>query len=571
MYRDVVQWSGIRRRVLRDGVSIRQIVRETGINSETVRKMLNHPRPKSYGPRSRRYPKLGPHTASIQRMLRENATLPPSARLSLKAIYERIRDEEGFCGGYSCVKDYARSITRDNDCIWEYAYDLLVSLEKKHAIDFLFLLSRADPPVISPERTKQFFRNADRVLSIAPKPDRREQARQIAFEWMRAVLQKEISPEALQREVGDVPDLTILLHHLYEGRLSDRNRSMVVLASYRRLSRGTVCGFLGIDKETHRKYLRTFEASGQAALFARKINPTRKFDNEAVKQAIFGVLHEPPSNFGINRTTWTMPDLSRVLRETGRPACRDVIRTVTKAAGYRWRKARVVLTSADPDYTEKLNRIRSILSKLCPDEAFFSIDEFGPVAVKMQPGRALSAPGEQRVVPQWQKSRGCMIVTAALELSSNQVTHFYSLKKNTAEMIRLMELLTKKYHNRRKLYLSWDAASWHISKRLGQRIEEHNASVLSGGGPTVETAPLPSGAQFLNVIESVFSGMARAIIHNSDYKNLDEAKAAVDRYFADRNAHFEQNPKRAGRKIWGQEREVADFSEANNCKDPRYC
>ena len=265
-----------------------------------------------------------------------------------------------------------------------------------------------------------------------------------------------------------------------------------------------------------------------------------------------------------------MPDLERVLRETGRPACRAVIRKVTKAAGYRWRKARVVLTSADPDYTEKLDHIRSILSKLCPDEAFFSIDEFGPFAVKMQPGRALSAPGEQRVVPQWRKSRGCMIVTAALELSSNQVTHFYSTKKNTAEMIRMMELLVERYHDRRKIYLSWDAASWHISKRLGQRIEEHNAAVLSGGGPTVETAPLPSSAQFLNVIESVFSGMARAIIHNSDYKTLDDAKAAVDRYFADRNAHFLQHPRRAGVKIWGREREVAAFSEANNCKDPRY-
>ncbi len=64
--------------------------------------------------------------------------------------------------------------------------------------------------------------------------------------------------------------------------------------------------------------------------------------------------------------------------------------------------------------------------------------------------------------------------------------------------------------------------------------------------------------------------MARAIIHNSDYKTLDDAKAAVDRYFADRNAHFVQNPKRAGRKISGQEREVTAFSEANNCKDPRY-
>src|SRR3954447_9216027 len=63
-----------------------------------------------------------------------------------------------------------------------------------------------------------------------------------------------------------------------------------------------------------------------------------------------------------------------------------------------------------------------------------------------------------------------------------------SLKKNTAEMIRMMALLVEQYHDRRKLYLSWDAASWHISKRLGQRIEEHNAAVLTGGGPTVETS-----------------------------------------------------------------------------------
>jgi transposase len=569
MYRDMAQWTGIRHRILREGVSISQVVRETRISRKTI-KMLNHPRPKPYGPRGRRYPKLGPHTATVKRMLRENDTLPPSARLSTRTIYECIRDEEGFSGSYDCVKGYARSIAHDNACIWEYAYDLLVSLDRRRAIDFMFLLSRADPSVISLQRTTQFFRDAGRVVSVTPKPDAREQSRQDAFEWMRAVLQKNISPEALRREVGDVPDLAILLHRLYEGRLSDRNRSMVVLASRRGLSGGAICAFLTIDKKTRRKYLLMFETGGQAALFARQTKSIRKSNNEAVKQAIFSVLHEPPSNYGINRTSWTMTDLSRVLHETGRSACPQVVRKITKAAGYRWRKARVALTSADPDYTEKLDHIRSILSELRPDEAFFSIDEFGPFAVKMQPGRALSAPGDQRVVPQWQTSRGCMIVTAALELSGNQVTHFYSSKKNTAEMIRMMELLVEQYHERRKLYLSWDAASWHISKRLGQRIEEHNSAVLSSGGPTVETAPLPSGAQFLNVIESVFSGMARAIIHNSDYKTLNDAKAAVDRYFAERNAHFVQHPRRAGAKIWGKEREVAAFSDANNCKDPRY-
>src|SRR5262245_6110446 len=318
---------------------------------------------------------------------------------------------------------------------------------------------------------------------------------------MRAVLQKDISLEAVRDTVGDLRDLKRLLHYLYDGRLSDRNRSMVILASRQGVRRGVVCRFLGITKKTHRRYLRTFEEGGEKALFARQTRPTRKFDNDNVKQAVFRLLHEPPSNYGLNRTTWIMRDLVRILRESGQPVCPQVIRRITKAAGYRWRKARVVLTSPDPEYSRKLDHIRSILASLRPDEAFFSIDEFGPFAVKMKPGRSLSTAGEQRIVPQMQKSKGSLIVTAALELSCNQVTHFYSQKKNTAEMIRMMETLVERYHDRRRLYLSWDATSWHISKRLYQCIEEHNAALEERDGPEVKTAPLPSGAQFLNVIE----------------------------------------------------------------------
>ena len=97
----------------------------------------------------------------------------------------------------------------------------------------------------------------------------------------------------------------------------------------------------------------------------------------------------------------------------------------------------------------------------------------------MKPGRTLTAPGEQRIVPQWQKSRGCLILTAALELSGNQVTYFYSTNKNTTEMIRMMEVLIEQYRDRRKLYLSWDAASWHISKRLFEHVEVLNAVAAS--------------------------------------------------------------------------------------------
>jgi hypothetical protein len=158
------------------------------------------------------------------------------------------------------------------------------------------------------------------------------------------------------------------------------------------------------------------------------------------------------------------------------------------------------------------------------------------------------------VVPQWQKSKGWMILTAALELSRNQVTHFYSRAKNTEEMIKMADLLRAQYHFCRTIYLSWDAASWHVSKKLFAHLKRRNQEAAQEGCPIMKTAPLPAGAQFLNVIESIFSGMAKAIIHNSDYPSSEAAQHAIDRYFADRNAHFSEQPKRAGQK----------------CKDSRY-
>jgi hypothetical protein len=292
----------------------------------------------------------------------------------------------------------------------------------------------------------------------------------------------------------------------------------------------------------------------------------------AVKDAIFSLLHSPPSQHNINRTSWRLIDIRRCLLKQGVSVSRSTISRIVIAAGYTWRKATEVLTSNDPEYQQKLDRIKSILSKLGENDRFCSIDEYGPFSIKRKGGTKLVGPGEHPHVPQFQRSKGYLIVTAALELSQNQVTHFYSKAKNTAEMIRLLEVLLQKYKGRDTLYLSWDAASWHASEALYAKVESVNAPDLwhSARTPRVELIPLPSSAQYLNVIESVFSGMAKAIIHNSDYQSVEEAMAAIDRHFLERNNYFEKNPKRAGNKIWGKELVVCEFKESNNCKDPRY-
>ena len=106
--------------------------------------------------------------------------------------------------------------------------------------------------------------------------------------------------------------------------------------------------------------------------------------------------------------------------------------------------------------------------------------------------------------------------------------------------------------------------------RVVREIEFLNGWAEYDRAPNLQILPLPSGAQFLNVIESVFSGMARAIIHNSDYPSVERAKAAIDRHFAERNRHFRSRKQKAGRAIWGREPAPATFLLANNCKDPKY-
>jgi transposase len=361
------------------------------------------------------------------------------------------------------------------------------------------------------------------------------------------------------------------------------NRGGVILLLAEGLSISETARAVGVSRRMIYKWIRRFCQNGVEGLSGLSRAPKRglhrsptpgikKADDEDIKSAIFAILHTPPGEHNINRTSWRLADLKICLAKRGIHISKDLISEIVKSAGYSWRKARVVLTSKDPDYRKKLTRIQNILSNLGDNDFFFSVDEFGPIAIKAKGGKKLVAPSEYPEVPQFQKSKGHLIMTAALELKSNQITHFYSPAKNSAEMGRLLDMLLTKYSSAERIYLSWDNASWHVARTLKKRIKEINSPEYrtEHSCPYVELAPLPSGAQFLNVIESVFSGVAKAIIHNSDYQSVEECQEAMDRYISERNRYFIQNPRRAGKKIWGGERVKAVFSESNNCKDPKW-
>ena len=70
-------WTEIRRRVLVEGVSRRQILRETGMHWLTLKKILEHSEPPGYRqqePRQRK--KLGPYLERLKQILKEVLAMP---------------------------------------------------------------------------------------------------------------------------------------------------------------------------------------------------------------------------------------------------------------------------------------------------------------------------------------------------------------------------------------------------------------------------------------------------------------------------------------------------------------
>lgn len=365
----------------------------------------------------------------------------------------------------------------------------------------------------------------------------------------------------------------LLLDALFDNNLYRKEKAYTILLCQLGINKYLIADVLSIGQRTVQNRHRCYEEFGLAYFLRKNRKPQLRRDSTELKELVFEMLHSPPSHHGINRTTWTIPLLREsILKSKGLLIGKNTISQIIKKEGYRFRKAREVLTSNDPEYEEKLKNITRILRRLGPNDRFFSIDEFGPFSIKQIAGRRLVPRGEYPTVPQWQKSKGWLIITAALELSTNQITHFYSRKKDSEEMIKLLDRLLVEYAGCRRIYLSWDAASWHSSKIFLGKVKEVNRLYYRKwhNTPMVKLAPLPARAQFLNVIESIFAGFSEAIIKNSDYSSMDEAKSAIDLYFDERNDFFQKNPGKAGNKIWGKEIVKPSFKQGQNCKNPRF-
>src|SRR6478735_1178129 len=97
----------VRHAVRIEGLSRREVARRFGIDPRTVAKMLMFSVPPGYlQSHSPARPKLDPFVGLIDQMLEDDKVRPAKQRHTSRRIFERLRDEHGYAGGLTIVKDY---------------------------------------------------------------------------------------------------------------------------------------------------------------------------------------------------------------------------------------------------------------------------------------------------------------------------------------------------------------------------------------------------------------------------------------------------------------------------------
>jgi transposase len=102
-------YGAVRRFVFVEGHSRREAARVFGLSRDTVLKMCRFSLPPGYTrskPVAR--PPLEAMVPVIDAILEADRAGPVKQRHTAKRIFERLRDEHGFSGGYPIVKDYVR-------------------------------------------------------------------------------------------------------------------------------------------------------------------------------------------------------------------------------------------------------------------------------------------------------------------------------------------------------------------------------------------------------------------------------------------------------------------------------
>ena len=279
--------------------------------------------------------------------------------------------------------------------------------------------------------------------------------------------------------------------------------------------------------------------AGLKDLYHRPFKP--KID-EAAKAWVINLACTKPKDHGLAAELWTLNELAKYTREhapaAGHPclskAAKATIWRILSANEIRPHKIKYYLEPRDPDFEQKMHEVLMVYQDInlqndnlsdgagYPDVITVSVDEKpGVQAIDTVAPDLPPKPGcHKNVGRDYEYKRlGTVYILAALDLHTGEIIAQVHDRHRSREFIELLKELDSHYPKEHTIRIVLDNHSSHISKETMEYLKSRPGRFVY-----VHT---PKHGSWLNLIEAVFSKMARTFLRHIRVSSKEELKERI--------------------------------------------
>ena len=252
----------------------------------------------------------------------------------------------------------------------------------------------------------------------------------------------------------------------------------------------------------------------------------RRFFADIVEE-IAAVALSPPKQL-IGMSVWSLSKLrSYLVEQKIVPAISlEWLRHLLRRCRIRWRHTKTWKESNDPGFWPKYRRLRRLYAHRPRNGVRLSVDEFGPLNLQPRHGRHYARIGHvDRLRATYHRTGGVQHFLGVYDLERDTLMGRFVRRKNWQTFLAFLKWVRRQYSPQLWLYIVLDNASYHLKAEVqayaaAQRIRFYWT---------------PTGASWLNRIESHFTALKKFTLDNTDHRTHEEQQQAIRHYLAWRN------------------------------------
>ena len=322
-------------------------------------------------------------------------------------------------------------------------------------------------------------------------------------------------------------------------------RASIILDYLDGYSDDRIASRIGINKNTVKNCLSKLREFGvEAALndLPRPGKPRTITDED--RSWILNLACTKPLDYGYPDELWSytlMTDHIRKNRDSMINVSRSTVFEILNEAEIRPHKVRYYVEKRDEDFDRKMAVVLHVYKEVdminngviipdLKDTITISFDEKpGIQAISLTSEELPPVPGKHPSVTRdyEYKRLGTLSLLAGIDLHTGSVTETVSRTHNSDDFILFLKKLDSSYPEEKKIRLILDNLKVHTSRKT----KEYLLTVPN----RFEFVFTPKHGSWLNIVEILFSKLARTMLREIRVKTVEELKNRIDQYFQEIN------------------------------------